>query len=94
MGIGELHCDCLALVLFDLATPSPRRRLFLVTLALSISSPRQRLVLTLTPGVDFDLDLVNARVWDGTGIIGFFKQLLKYCTLCKFLEALVFAFPT
>ena len=48
------------------ATPSPRRRLFLTTLALSVSSPRQRLVLTLTPGVDFDLDLVNARVRDGT----------------------------
>ena len=26
----------------------------------------RRLVLTLTSGVDFDLDLVNARVWDGT----------------------------
>jgi len=53
MGIGEPHCDCLALVLFDLATPwlgdaLPWRRIFLVTLALSVSSPRQRLVLTLT----------------------------------------------
>ena len=46
----------------------PWRRLFLVTLALSVSSPRRRLVLTLTPGVDFDLDLVNSRVRDGTPI--------------------------
>ena len=44
----------------------PWRRLFLTTLALSVSSPRRRLVLTLAPGVDFDLDLVNARVRDGT----------------------------
>ena len=73
MGIGEPHCDCLVLVLFDLATPSPRRRLALVTPALGVSSPRQRLVLTLTPGVDFDLDLVNARVRDGT--VSFRKSL-------------------
>ena len=44
----------------------PWRRLFLVTLALSVSSPMRRLVLTLTSSVDFDLDLVNARVRDGT----------------------------
>ena len=37
-----------------------------MTLALSVSSPMRRLVLTLTSGVDFDLDLVNARVRDGT----------------------------
>ena len=71
MGIGEPHCDCLALALFGLATPYlgdalPWRRTFLATLALVVSSPRQRLVLTLTPGVDLDLDLVNGRVRDGT----------------------------
>jgi len=71
MGIREPHCDCLALTLFNLATRSPRRRLvlatpWLTTLALSVSSPRQRLALTLTPIVDFDLDLVNARVRNGT----------------------------
>ena len=26
-------------------------------------------MLTLTPGVDFDLDLVNARIQDGTYLI-------------------------
>jgi len=71
MGIGEPRCDCLALVMFDLATPwlgdaLPWRRLSLTTLALGVSLPRRRLVLTLTPGVDFDLDLVNARIRDGT----------------------------
>ena len=30
--------------------------------------PWRRLVLTLTPAVDFDLDLVNARIRDGTEI--------------------------
>ena len=80
MGIGEPHCDCLALVIFDLgdalvgwhlnwAMPSPRRRLTLATLALGVSSPRRRLTLTMTPVVDFDLDFVNARIRDGTSII-------------------------
>ena len=71
MGMGEPHCDCLALALFGLATPYlgdalPWQRTFLATLALGVSSPRQCLVLTLTPGVDFYLDLVNAQVRDGT----------------------------
>ena len=35
-------------------------------MTLGVSPPRQRLALTLTPGVDFDLDLVNARIRDGT----------------------------
>ena len=77
MGIGEPHCDCLALVMFDLAVGRrlhlgdalPWRRLFLTTLALGVSSPRQRFVLTLTPGVDFNLDLFNARIRDGTASI-------------------------
>jgi len=77
MGIGEPHCDCLALMIFDLGDAlverrlhlgdaSPWRRFLLATLVLGVSSPRQRLVLTLTPGVDFDLDFVNARIRDGT----------------------------
>ena len=77
MGIREPHCDCLDLMIFDLGDALvgwrlhlgdalPWRRLFLMTLALSVSSPMRRLVLTLTSGVDFDLDLVNARVRDGT----------------------------
>jgi len=93
MGIGEPHCDCLVLMIFDLgdalvgrrlhlgdaspwrrfalATPrlgdaSPWRRFLLATLPLGVSSPRRRLVLTSTPGVDFDLDFVNARIRDGT----------------------------
>jgi len=58
-----------------LATPClgdalPWRRFLLTTLALGVSSSRQRLVLTLTPGIDFDLDLVNARIRDGTILIG------------------------
>ena len=102
MGIGEPHCDCLALVMFDLATPwlgdaftqatpclgdaLPWRRLFLTTLALSVSSPRQRLVLTLTPRVDFDLDLVNARVRDGTRPK---QQYLTYLSARNRLEMLI-----
>ena len=77
MGIGEPRCDCLDLMIFDLgdalvgrrpgwATPPPRRCLALATLVLDVSSPKQRLVLTLTPGVDFDLDFVNTRIRDGT----------------------------
>ena len=88
MGIGELHCGCLDLMIFDLgdalegrrlhlgdALPwrrfhlddaLPCRRFLLATLALGVSSPRQRLVLTSTPGVDLDLDFVNARIRDGT----------------------------
>jgi len=82
MGIEEAHCDCLASVMFDLATPwlgdalvgrhlhlgnaLSWRRLFSTMLTLGVSPPRQRLALTLTPGVDFDLDLVNARIRDGT----------------------------
>jgi len=77
MGIGEPHCDCLALMTFDLGDAlvgrhlhlgdaSPWRRFLLATLVLGVSSPRRRLVLTLTPGVDFDLDFVNARIRDGT----------------------------
>ena len=77
MGIGEPHCDCLALVIFDLSDALvgqrlhlgdalPWRRFLLATLALGVSSPRRRIVLTLTPDVDFDLDFVNARIRDGT----------------------------
>ena len=80
MGIGEPHCVCLALVIFDLrdalvwrrlhlGDALPWRRFLLATLALGVSSPRRRLVLTLTPGVDFDLDFVNARIRDGTVIM-------------------------
>ena len=77
MGIGEPHCDCLVLMIFDLGDAlvgrrlhlgdaSPWRRFLLATLVLGVSSPRRRLVLTLTHGVDFDLDFVNARIRDGT----------------------------
>jgi len=77
MGIGEAHCDCLALTIFDLGDAlvgrrlhlgdaSPWRHFLLATPVLGVSSPRRRLVLTLTPGVDFDLDFVNARIQDGT----------------------------
>jgi len=77
MGIVEPHCDCLALAIFDLGDALvgrrlhlgdalPWRRFLLATLELGVSSPRRRLVLTLTPGVDFDLDFVNARIRDGT----------------------------
>jgi len=77
MGIGEPHCDCLALVIFDLGealvgrrlqlgNALPWRRFLLATLVLGVSSLRRRLVLTLTPGVDVDLDFVNARIRDGT----------------------------
>jgi len=80
MGIGELRCDCLDLMIFDLGDAlvgrrlhlgdgSPWRRFLLATLVLGVSSPRQRLVLTLTPGVDFDLDFVNARIRDNTKAI-------------------------
>jgi len=57
---------------FALATPSPGdalpwRRLALATLPLGISTPRRRLALTFDlPVVDFDLDLVSARIPDGT----------------------------
>ena len=88
MGIGEPHCDCLDLMIFDLGDALvgrhlhlgdalvgrrlhlgdalPWRRFLLAMLALGVSSPRRRLVLILTPGVDFDLDFVNARIRDGT----------------------------
>ena len=77
MGIGEPHCDFLDSMMFDLGDALvgrrlhlgdalPWRRFLLATLALGVSSPRRRLVLTLTPGVDFDLDLVNARIRNGT----------------------------
>ena len=77
MGIGEPHYDCLALVIFNLrdalfgrrlhlGDALPWRRFLVVTLALGVSSPRRRLMLTLSPDVDFDLDFVNARIWDGT----------------------------
>ena len=76
----------LALVIFDLGDALvgrrlhlgdalPWRRFFLATLALGVSSPRQRLVLTLTPGVDFDLDFVNARIRDGTAFRTLFSTL-------------------
>ena len=77
MGIGEPHCDCLALVIFNLGdalvgrrlhlgNAVPWRRFLVSTLALGVSSPRRRLMLTLSPDVDFDLDFVNARIRDGT----------------------------
>ena len=44
----------------------PWRRFLLAMLALGVSPPRRRLVLNWTPGVDFDLDLINARIRDGT----------------------------
>ena len=61
MGIGELHCDCLAFVTFDLGDALFGRRL-----NRAMPSPRRRLTLTLTPDVDFGLDFVNARIRDGT----------------------------
>ena len=86
MGIGEPRCDCLDLMIFDfgdalvgrrlhLGDASPWRRFLLATLVLGVSSPRRRLVLTLTRGVDFDLDFVNARIWDGT-------KLEDFATIC------------
>ena len=75
MGIGEPHCDCLALVIFDLGDALVGRRLHLgrrlalATLMRGVPSPGRRLVLTLTLGVDFDLDFVNARIRDGTVLI-------------------------
>ena len=48
----------------------PWRRFLLAKPALGVSSPRRRLVLTLTPGVDFDFDFVNARIRDGTKALG------------------------
>jgi len=79
MGIGEPQCDCLVLVIFDpgdalvgrrihLGDALPWRHFLLATLVLGVSSPRRRLVLTLTPDVDFDIDFVNARIRDGTGV--------------------------
>ena len=38
-------------------------------------------MLTLTPGVDFDLDLVNARVRDGTYIYIHITVLKNYVIL-------------
>ena len=80
MGIGEPRCDCLDLMIFDLGDAlvgrrlhlgdaSPWRRFLLATLVLGVSSPRRRLVLTLTPGVNFDLDFLNARIRDGTVLL-------------------------
>ena len=77
MGIGEPRCDCLDLMIVDLSDALVGRRLHLgdalpwrrflwAMLVLGVSSPWRRLVLTLTPGVDFDLDFVNARIRDGT----------------------------
>ena len=82
MGIGEPHCDCLALAIFDLGdalvgrrlhlgNALPWRRFLLATLELGVSSPRRRLVLTLTSDVDF----VNARIRDGT--ITFLMRIKK-----------------
>ena len=76
-GIGEPHYDRLILVIFNLGDALvgrrlplgdalPWRRFLLATLVLGVSSPRRRLVLTLTPGVDFDLDFVTTRIRDGT----------------------------
>jgi len=67
MGIGEPHCDYLALVIFDLGDDLvgrrlhvgdalPWRRFLLATLMRGVPSPGRCLVLTLTLGVDFDLD--------------------------------------
>ena len=77
MDIGLPRCECLDLMIFDLGDAlvgrrlhlgdaSPWRRFLLATLVLGVSSSRRRLVLTLTPGIDFDLDFVNARIRDGT----------------------------
>ena len=82
MGIGEPRCDCLDLMIFDLGDAlvgrrlhlgdaSPWRRFLLAAMVLGVSSSRRRLVLTLTPGVDFDLDFVNARIRDGTNFMNF-----------------------
>ena len=78
MGIGEPHRGGLAFTLFDLATPwlgdastqatpSPRRRLRLG------DASSWRLYIWATPRadfdlpfVDFDLDLANALIRDGT----------------------------
>jgi len=54
------------------ATPSPRRRLALATLPLGdagtwrLSTWATPCVDFDSPGVDFDLDLVNAQIRDGT----------------------------
>jgi len=80
MGIGELCCDCLGLMMFAISDALAGRRLrlgdalswrrfLLAKLALGVSSLRRRLMLTLTPGVDFDFDFVNARIRDGTIVI-------------------------
>ena len=53
------------------------RRLASAMLVLGVSPPRRRLVLTLTPGVDFDLDFVNARIRDGTTLNDQFSLVLK-----------------
>ena len=76
MGIGEPQCDCLDLMIFDLGEALVGRRLHLGDtlprrrLHLGDALPRRRLVLTLTPGVDFELDFVNARIRDDTGFLG------------------------
>ena len=90
MGIGEPHCDCLALVIFNLGDALVGRRLhlgdalpwrcFLVaTQALGVSSPRRHLMLTLSPDVDFDLDFVNARIRDGTEL---FLSCVTFNSIC------------
>jgi len=95
MGIGEPRCDCLDLMIFDLGDALvgrrlrlgdalPWRRFLLAKLALGVSSPRRRLVLTLTPGVDFDFDFVNARIRDGTML--FTPQLKLNYTCWAFTE--------
>ena len=59
MGIGEPHCDCLALVIFDLGDALvgrrlhlgdalPWRRFLLAMLALGVSPPGRRPALALT----------------------------------------------
>jgi len=104
MGIGEPRCDCLDLMIFDLGDALvgrrlhpgdalPWRRFLLATLVLGVSSPRRRLVLTLTPGVDFDLDFVNARIRDGTivfkyvNILNIFHEKLDVYLLFKQLDS-------
>ena len=63
----RLHLsDALPWRRFHLGDALPWRRFLLATLALGVSSHRRRLVLSLTPGVDFDLDFLNARIRDGT----------------------------
>ena len=85
MGIGEPRCDCLDLMIFTLGVALvgrrlrlgdalPWRRFLLAKPAFGVSSPRRRLVLTLTPGVDFDFDFVNAQIRDSTVVDHFSKM--------------------